>query len=239
MRSMSDKGTSSDKGSDKGVAAVERALAILDCFGSDQESLPLRVIAQKTGLYKSTILRLCVSLETYGYLRRREDGDFQLGPTLWRLGALYRNRYDVAVHVRPVLKRLSEATGESASFYVRDGDARICLIRHNSSQSIRHHLEEGVRLPLNQGAAGHLIHTYTDGSDPDSAEIKAAGYAISLGERDPDTASIAVPVLGRDGDFLGALVVSGLRHRFDEAARSSAVALTLEEARRLSQDIAG
>ncbi|NEU36602.1 helix-turn-helix domain-containing protein, partial [bacterium LRH843] len=60
--------------SDKGVAAVERALAILDCFESDQESLPLKTIAQKTGLYKSTILRLCVSLESYGYLRRREDG---------------------------------------------------------------------------------------------------------------------------------------------------------------------
>ncbi|MDF1747909.1 MAG: IclR family transcriptional regulator [Alphaproteobacteria bacterium] len=225
--------------SDKGVAAVERALAILDCFESDQESLPLKTIAQKTGLYKSTILRLCVSLESYGYLRRREDGDFQLGPTLWRLGALYRNRFDVATHIRPVLKRLSEATGESASFYVRDGDARICLMRHNSSQAIRHHLEEGVRLPLNLGAAGHLIQAYSDASDPKTQEIKANSYAISLGERDPNTASIAVPVLGRGDAFMGALVVSGLRTRFDEEARQKAITLALEEARRLSQDIYG
>ncbi|HAE00929.1 MAG TPA: IclR family transcriptional regulator [Rhodospirillaceae bacterium] len=225
--------------SDKGVAAVERALAILDCFESDQESLPLKTIAQKTGLYKSTILRLCVSLESYGYLRRREDGDFQLGPTLWRLGALYRNRFDVATHVRPVLKRLSETTGESASFYVRDGDARICLMRHNSSQAIRHHLEEGVRLPLNLGAAGHLIQAYTDGSDPKTVEIKACGYAISLGERDPNTVSIAVPVLGRGDAFMGALVVSGLGTRFDEAARHQAIELAQDEARRLSQEIYG
>ena len=225
--------------SDKGVAAVERALAILDCFESYQESLPLKTIAQKTGLYKSTILRLCVSLESYGYLRRREDGDFQLGPTLWRLGALYRNRFDVATHVRPVLKRLSEATGESASFYVRDGDARICLMRHNSSQAIRHHLEEGVRLPLNLGAAGHLIQAYTDGSDPKTEEIKACGYAISLGERDPNTVSIAVPVLGRGDAFMGALVVSGLGTRFDEAARHQAIELAQYEARRLSQEIYG
>ena len=225
--------------SDKGVAAVERALAILDCFESDQESLPLKTIAQKTGLYKSTILRLCVSLESYGYLRRREDGDFQLGPTLWRLGALYRNRFDVATHVRPVLKRLSETTGESASFYVRDGDARICLMRHNSSQAIRHHLEEGVRLPLNLGAAGHLIQAYTDGSDPKTVEIKACGYAISLGERDPNTVSIAVPVLGRGDAFMGALVVSGLGTRFDEAARYQAIDLAKDEARRLSQEIYG
>ena len=225
--------------SDKGVAAVERALAILDCFESDHESLPLKTIAQKTGLYKSTILRLCVSLESYGYLRRREDGDFQLGPTLWRLGALYRNRFDVATHVRPVLKRLSETTGESASFYVRDGDARICLMRHNSSQAIRHHLEEGVRLPLNLGAAGHLILAYSDGSDPKTEEIKSCGYAISLGERDPNTVSIAVPVLGRGDAFMGALVVSGLGTRFDEAARHQAIELAQDEARRLSQEIYG
>ena len=174
--------------SDKGVAAVERALAILDCFESDHESLPLKTIAQKTGLYKSTILRLCVSLESYGYLRRREDGDFQLGPTLWRLGALYRNRFD---------------------------------------------------LPLNLGAAGHLILAYSDGSDPKTEEIKSCGYAISLGERDPNTVSIAVPVLGRGDAFMGALVVSGLGTRFDEAARYQAIDLAKDEARRLSQEIYG
>lgn len=222
-----------------GVAAVERALSILECFETGQDALSLKELAEKTGLYKSTILRLAASLEAYGYLRRRDDGSFQLGPTLWRLGALYRNRFDVAVHVRPVLKRLSEATLESASFYVRDGDARICLMRHNSSQAIRHHLEEGARLPLNQGAAGHLILTYTEGGDPNAEAIKAEGFAVSLGERDPDTASIAVPVLGRGGDFLGALVVSGLRGRFDEAARQKAIQLAKEEAGRLAQDLSG
>ncbi|MGP1275651.1 MAG: IclR family transcriptional regulator [Caulobacterales bacterium] len=224
---------------DTGVAAVERALSILDCFESGQDRLSLKALAKKTGLYKSTILRLCVSLEKYGYLRRREDGDFQLGPTLWRLGAMYRNRFDVAVHVRPVLKRLSEATGESASYYVRDGDARICLIRHNSTQAIRHHLDEGTRLPLNQGAPGHLILAYTDGTDPDTAQIKADGHAVSLGERDPDTAAIAVPVLDRGGAFQGALVISGLRGRFDEAARKKAIALARKEAGKLSQEIPG
>ncbi len=222
-----------------GVAAVERALSILDCFETGQDSLTLKELSEKTGLYKSTILRLAVSLETYGYLRRREDGNFQLGPTLWRLGALYRNRFDVAVHVRPVLKRLSDATLESASFYVQDGDARICLMRHNSSQAIRHHLEEGARLPLNQGAAGHLILAYSGGEDPKASEIKAKGFAVSLGERDPDTASIAVPVLGRGGDFLGALVISGLHRRFDEAAREKAIGLAQEEARQLAQVISG
>ena len=222
---------------EKGVSAVDRALSILDCFQEGQDELSLKDLAQQTGLYKSTILRLCASLEKFGYVRRRDDGRFQLGPTPWRLGVRYRKRFDLAAYVRPVLKQLSEATGESASYYVRDGDTRVCLLRHNSSQPIRHHLEEGAQLPLTQGAAGHLIRAYSDGSHPETARIKKDGFCISLGERDPDTASIAVPIQNAGGELLGALVISGLRRRFDEDARTRAISLAHDAARKLAQDI--
>ncbi|MDO9217858.1 MAG: helix-turn-helix domain-containing protein, partial [Lacisediminimonas sp.] len=45
-----------------GVAAVERALAILNSFRPGDGSLSLHDIAERTGLYKSTILRLIVTL---------------------------------------------------------------------------------------------------------------------------------------------------------------------------------
>jgi DNA-binding IclR family transcriptional regulator len=200
--------------------------------------LSLKELADRTGLYKSTILRLAVSLEAFGYMRRREDGRYQLGPTLWRLGTRYRNQFDMAGHMRPVLKELAEQTGESASYYVRDGDARICLLRQNSAQAIRHHLDEGTRLPLTQGAASHLIRAYTETGAPNAGSILSRGYAVSLGERDPDTASIAVPLFGSSGAFMGALVVSGLRSRFDEAARDKAIELAKAAAGNLSDSIA-
>ncbi|MEM8813550.1 MAG: IclR family transcriptional regulator [Pseudomonadota bacterium] len=225
--------------SDNGVAAVERALAILDCFDGDRPTLSLKEIAERTGLYKSTILRLCISLERFGYIGKLDDGSYQLGSTLWRLGTLYRSRFDLSHYVRPVLERLVEATGESASYYVRDGDSRICLIRRNSTRAIRLHLDEGSRLPLTIGAAGHVIVAYTDGTGPESDRIRARGHAISVGERDPDAASIAVPVLQHEGSFAGALVVSGLRTRFDESARASALTLAKKEAATLATVIAG
>lgn len=223
--------------SEGGVGAVERALSILDCFEADQDSLSLKELADKTGLYKSTILRLCISLESFGYIRKREDGRYQLGPTLWRLGALYRKRFDVTSRIRPVLQHLSEATGESASYYVRDGDERICLLRHNSSQAIRHHLDEGARLPLDRGAAGRLIRAYSGDDDEAARKIRQAGFAVSLGERDPDTASIAVPILDSGQRFLGSLVVSGLRRRFDKTAREQAIKLAQQAAAELARDI--
>ena len=225
------------KAGEQRVEAVERALRLLDCFGEERDALSLKELADLTGLYKSTILRLAASLERFGYLSRSDDGLFRLGPTLWRLGALYRRRFDFAPHVRPILERLADATGESASFYVRDGDMRVCLLRHNSRQAVRHHLDEGTHLPLDQGAPGHLIRAYTDRGDPDTTEILARGHTVSLGERDPDIAAIAVPVHGRNGRFAGALVVSGVRSRFDEPARAEAIKLAKQAAAELEPAI--
>jgi DNA-binding IclR family transcriptional regulator len=212
------------------VAAVDRALQILDCFDGRDDRLSLAALHERTGLYKSTILRLAGSLEAYGYLNRQSDGRYALGPTLWRLGSLYRRRYDFADRVRPVLERLALATRESASFYVRDGDRRVCLFRRNGPQAIRHHLDEGTHLPLEQGAAGRLIRAFEDLGGADADAILERRHAVSLGERDPDTASIAVPVFNAHARFVGALVVSGLRSRFDEPARTEAIALAAAEA---------
>src|SRR5205823_12297392 len=103
------------------------------------------------------------SLERFGYLVREANGVFRLGPALWRLGSIYRDRFDVGEAIRPELRRLVETTGETASFYIREGRSRVCLFRHNSPQSARHQLEEGAELPLNAGASAHVLMAYTDG----------------------------------------------------------------------------
>ncbi|RTL67516.1 MAG: IclR family transcriptional regulator, partial [Hyphomicrobiales bacterium] len=63
------------------VESVERALTILDAFGDGTPRLALGELAARTGLYRSTILRLAASLERFGYLNRDEDGAFRLGPS--------------------------------------------------------------------------------------------------------------------------------------------------------------
>ncbi|MCJ2052909.1 IclR family transcriptional regulator [Methylobacterium sp. J-070] len=195
--------------------AVERALAILDAFTEDRVRLTLAEIAHRTGLYPSTVLRLAGSLSRFGYLNRDDNGQYRLGPTPLRLGQLYRQTFDLTDYVRPALARLSEATGETAAFYIRDGDKRICLYRHHAPRMIRHHLEEGAQLPLDRGAGGRVLLAYTGAIDPGSAAIRECGLAISLGERDSETAAIATPVHGNHGTFLGALGIIGLRSRFE------------------------
>ncbi len=196
---------------------------LLDALSGDEGTMSLADLSRKTGFYKSTILRLSGSLERFGYLTRQADGRFRLGPALWRMGSLYGRDFDLGEHVRPMLRRLRDTVGETASFYIRDGDVRVCLYSLNSKRAIRHHLEEGMLMPLERGAAGRLLLAYSDDDSADSRKIRAAGYAISLGERDPDIAAVAVPVRRANGQIQGALSLSGLITHFDSDLQKRAI----------------
>jgi DNA-binding IclR family transcriptional regulator len=221
------------------VEAVERALAVLDAFRADRPTMTLGEIAAATGFYKSTILRLAASLERCGYLVREENGVFRLGPTPWRLGSIYRAGFNLGGTIRPELRRLVEASGETASFYVREGRSRVCLFRHNSPQSARHHLDEGAELPLNAGASAHVLVAFSDGRGSRSNAVQQRGYCISLGERDPQVAAVAVPVFDLGGQFRGALAISGLIGRFKEQERRAALAQLSASADRLRSVLPG
>lgn len=216
-----------------GVDAVGRALAILKAFGAERTAMTLTEIADATDLYKSTVLRLAASLEADGFLVRGSDRLFRPGPELWRLGALYQRGLDLGEVIRPALRRLVEATGETASFYVADGDERICLYRVNSPRSVRHHLEEGQRLPIDRGAAGRVLTAYRESSDPAGKKIRDRGFYVSIGERDPEVAAAAVPLVDVHGKLRGALSLSAIRTRFGADARKTAVDALKSEAKAL------
>lgn len=216
-----------------GVDAVGRALAILKAFGAERTAMTLTEIADATDLYKSTVLRLAASLEADGFLVRGPDRLFRPGPELWRLGTLHQRGLDLGEVIRPALRRLVEATGETASFYVADGDERICLYRVNSPRSVRHHLEEGQRLPIDRGAAGRVLTAYRESSDPAGKKIRDRGFYVSIGERDPEVAAAAVPLIDVHGKLRGALSLSAIRTRFDADARKTAVDALKSEAKAL------
>ena len=214
-----------------GVDAVERALRILECFTSERPSCSLAELARETGFHKSTILRLIHSLEHFNYIERDAAGRYHVGPAPWRLGAIYRQGFHLGDAVCPVLRELLELTGETVAFYVRRGDHRVCLYRENSRRAARHHVEVGEALLLDKGSGGHVLQAFDGARGPLYEQIRRDGYAVSLGERDPDVAGVAAPVFGPDGNLVGALLISGLRWRFTQSRVSELVEHVVRGAR--------
>ena len=58
------------KGDGTAVFALRRGLSILDAFSSDRDDLGVNEIARIVGMHKSTVSRLCSTLENAGYLER-------------------------------------------------------------------------------------------------------------------------------------------------------------------------
>ncbi|OBX36800.1 acetate operon repressor [Halomonas elongata] len=97
------------------VEAVERALTVLEAFDSPQEHFTLADLAQATGFYKSTLLRLLGSLERHDYVQRGGDGRWRLGGTPSRLARRHAPSRHLATRIQPLLDRLTAETGETAA----------------------------------------------------------------------------------------------------------------------------
>jgi DNA-binding IclR family transcriptional regulator len=203
----------------KGVAALERAFVLLDTFRGAQTGLSLAELSTRTGLYKSTILRMFVSLERFGYLQRLETGRFVLGATLFELGSAYRRTFRLIDFVRPALERLAAETRESASFWVPEGEHRVCLARVESSQSVREAIfREGDRLQLDKGPTSTLLRAFSGAKGKRYDEVRREVAVVSLGLYRSDVAGISCPAFLPGGELAGALTLTGPRERFDARA---------------------
>lgn len=213
-----------------GVAAVDRAMRLLEAFLEGPDALPLAELARRTGLYKSTVLRIAASLERAGALHRDPGGDFRLGPTVFRLGTRYVDAFDLRAHALPVMQRLADETGESAAFYVREGGMRICIFRvHATQHRILHYLRPGAQFPAHTGAAGRVLTSWTAPYREDAEAVRAGVLALSVAGRTiADTAAMSVPVFGADRSLAGAMSLAGPATRFgpDHRGRLARALLT-------------
>lgn len=193
----------------KGVTAVDRAFSIIESFHMGDESLSLQELAARTRLDKATIIRLIASLEKTGCMRRLSHGAYALGPSLLRYGSLYQSSFHFADRLLPILRGLVRDCGETAAFFVRDGDMRICLHRVESNSALRLHLKEGERHPLLPGGTGKVLLAFANEGGEALAPIRRDFYVLNIGEREPEISSVAAPVLRSGGELVGTISLTG------------------------------
>lgn len=222
-----------------GVIAVTRALRLLEAFGVADAQLTLAELSRRTGMHKTTALRIARTLANDNYLVQKEDGSWRLGRAAGWLGACYQATFDVHDVVEPVLRELTIQTGESASFYVREGNQRTCLARVDGPRTIRHHVRVGIGLPLDLGAPGRVILAFSGEPGEPYESIRQRGFHLSLGEREPEVSSVSAPVFGLQWRLLGSVCISGPTSRLNEARLLELSQTVIQAANQLSYALAG
>jgi DNA-binding IclR family transcriptional regulator len=206
----------------------------MDCFLKSPK-LTTKAIIDLTGMTRNRVSRILGTLIHKGYvIECPEPNTFTPGPKLMALGKVFENNQNLIPLIRPVLRELALKTGESATFYIRQGQERVVLAREEGTNAIRFSVQVGQRMDLYAGAAGKVLLAYLNDAERDILlariqltkltrstisnvkalvselkEVRQKGYAISKGERDPDAFAIAVPVFEAKDQILGAISIAG------------------------------
>ena len=165
-----------EKSANGGSSTADRALAVLSSFQSGDRSLSLAELTSRTGLYKSTILRLMNSLLSAHFIVRSPNGSYTLGPQIPRLHAVYTHSSTLEAVVMPVLLDLVAVTRETAALHVRQGQHRLRMFWADSPLALREHIETGERLPLDRGAGGRVLLAFSGMKGAPYDKIRAQGY---------------------------------------------------------------
>jgi DNA-binding IclR family transcriptional regulator len=221
------------------VQAVHRAMSILTAFHGDEQFLPLAELARRTGMHKPTALRLARTLALSRFLVQRGDGAWRLGPSAGWIGSRYQAQFDVESAIEPILRQLSALTGESASFYVYEGNLRSCLMRCDGPTARPDHPRSGELLPLELGAPGRVILAALGQPGDMYERIRRRGYHYARAERATGAASVAAAVRGAQGMVLGAISTSGPVERLTTALLRRHAPHTVAAARQLGTALGG
>jgi DNA-binding IclR family transcriptional regulator len=231
------------------VAAVERALAVLDAV-AEAGDIGTNELARRTGINPSTVSRLLATLAARGLVRHvPETGRYRLGARLVQLGGAALAGLDLRELARPALVALAAETGETATLSVPGEPDAITIDFVQSAASVQSVARLGRPSVAHATATGKValafgdvalppgdLHAYTERTVTDRGRLDAViaaarvqGYAEAVGEREEDLNALAAPVLGSRGELVAIVGLQGPAARFDTAAMSRSRSVLLEQ----------
>jgi DNA-binding IclR family transcriptional regulator len=147
---------------------------------------------------------------------------------------------NIQQYVRPLLKEIMDATGESVYLTMLEGKVGVVVAVMLSTQEVKHIIPVGTRGPLYAGASHKVMMAFLDEEvqqeimeeglrsvtpetivEPDVLreqleQIRKHGWCISVGEFTEDVIGIAIPIQDSQGRVMGSVTVAGPKYRFSE-----------------------
>lgn len=211
------------------MGGFAKGLRVIEAFGEMQPRLSIADVAKMTGLDRATARRCLLTLSELGYADY--DGKFfTLTPRILRLGHAYLSATPLPHIVQPLLDRLSEEVGQSASVSVLDGAEVVYVARASQRRVMSINLMAGSRLPAYCASMGRVLLAFLP---PDQAKdlleqsqrqkntphtlveveelmdelqrVRAQGYAVINQELELGLCSIAVPLYDARGRVIAAI----------------------------------
>ena len=234
------------------IQVIERMMTLLDALADSPDAVPLKHLAQRTGLHPSTAHRILAAMTHARFVERQDAGNYALGIRLLELGNLVKSRISLREVAQPFMQRLHEQIGESVNLGIRHDDEIVYIDRTSSGRSlVRVVYLVGGRAPLHITSLGKLFlaedgpekvrdyakRTQLPGVTPTSLTTlpalekeldKVRRHAIAFDNEEAETGlkCVAAPIRDDEGRLVAGLSVSAPveRHNPDwvDAVRTTA-----------------
>ena len=215
------------------VEALAKGLAILEAFDAAHPEMTLSEVARRVGLTPAAARRSLLTLETLGYVGRK-DKRFHLRPKLMALGSAFYFSARIDDILRADLTSLVERFGDASSVATLDGHAVIYVAHHSVQRARRAAAIAGARYPAYATSMGRVLlaglsddrlaaylrdvrpEPLTAKTCTDPCALRAAilaargdGYATTVDQLDYGITALAVPIRDGNGRTVAALNTSG------------------------------
>jgi IclR family transcriptional regulator, acetate operon repressor len=244
-----------------GVQAIDRAAAILRCFGPGDSDLGISEIARATGLAMSTTHRLLAALQHNRLVRQTAHRRYALGPLFLQLARGATAPTSLRDLALGPMRELRDRTDETVGLHeLLPSGERAVIDQVESRQALRRtYTEIGEPIPLPYGAPGKILLAFVPRAvrekalavpieqvteatitDPEELgrqldEVRELGYAMSFAERTPGIHTVAAPIFGHADRVVGCLSLTGPQTRMPRSRMDELATLVTRTAWTVSQ----
>jgi DNA-binding IclR family transcriptional regulator len=239
---------------------VGKALGLLVLLGDEPRGASAAELSRRAGLPFSTTYRLLGSLTRDGFVDYEPDGRrYRLGLRVFQLGQRVSNHHGFAGTALPVLRRVTEESGEATILSVRDGNHHLTVNKVDGPQTFRVTSDPGHLGALHTTSVGKALVAFADDAtrtrlveelelEPltelsltdrgafraEIELIRRRGYATMDEENELGMRAIAVPVFNSQGHAFASLATAAPVFRMSLEAMVALVPVLQEAAAELS-----
>jgi DNA-binding IclR family transcriptional regulator len=244
--------------------AVLRGLDVLELFLAEDAALSAPQITQRTGLPRTTVHELLVTLTERRYLARDElSGHYRLGLRLFQLGNAYGERFDLVKVATEVAERICAECNETVHVAVREGSSVVYIAKVDSTRAVRMVSAVGRTLPAHCTAVGKALLadlteaelaalyprraklaaltersvTSVAGLSAQLREVAERGVSLEECESNADVCCVGAPVRDHLDRTVAAMSISVPASRWTSAGRPGWERLVIDGARELSRQL--
>lgn len=247
------------------IKSLSRGITLLEHIGGAKQGIQLSDLALQMGLPLSTTHRLLNTLLSHQFVAHDADtGTWSMGVNAFRTGNAFLQQRDITAQSRPFLKRLVDASGETANLSIFEAGNAIIISQVQCKALMRMLSPIGSVLPLHASAIGKSFmsampqslvmtllekqglrpltkhtHTTVDALLRDLAATRQRGYAIDDQEQDNDLRCVAANVYDENQEVVAAISVSGPDKRINDERLLEVAYLTRQAAADITAAIGG